>query len=152
VLSSTFIYLQHFSKRAEIRFATYKISVTSLRNARFIADGAPDGVMLAPRRLSGIIPMLKSSSPQIISSPLVRGYWIDYQEGVKRENATIFAEEGILQYKQDFEYVVSEGFVDVVVCQSNIFQAPSGKEILAILNNNGFIHKQTVKKLVIFWR
>ncbi|MGC1377909.1 MAG: DUF6077 domain-containing protein [Anaerolineales bacterium] len=146
---SVFGYLFHFSNGNQLDFATYKLPANDLRNAQAIVAVAPKGVMLAPENLYGIIPMISSSSPQIRTRSEVKGFWISFQEGVKRDNASSFV-GGDLKYEADFIYVINQGLVDVVVCQSDVLDSPGGEKVMAALKKNGFAHKKVVKDYTIF--
>lgn len=148
---SSIQYIRHFYQRDQIQLAGYKIPPADLALAQEIAHNAPDGLMLSPPNIYGLIPMLVSNKPQV----RMRG---DSRAVVERKEyfLTIRASRfvgGETRFQKEFFELVSKKAVDVLVIKSTLLLDKSiGLTIRQILESNGYINQSHTEEYTIIWR
>lgn len=144
-------YMNHFYQQDQIQIAGYKIPPADLDLARKVADVAPDGLMLAPPNIYGLVSMLTSNKPQV----RMRG---DSRAVVERGEylLTIGASRfvgGETKFQKKFVELVSKKAVDVLVIKSALLlDEAQGPTIRQVLEANGYIKQNHLSEHTILWR
>ncbi|MBI9047143.1 MAG: hypothetical protein JEZ06_21835 [Anaerolineaceae bacterium] len=133
----------------------YKLSVGNMQAAEGIIKIAPEGTMLAPPEISGVIPMLSSKHPQVsIWGDGVR-LWLGNcglspHVASKRIAATEFIGGDQSNYSEFQDFLNTEGeIIDSIVMLRTIIESEDVKTQLAI---HDFKHQSTVENYIVLWR
>lgn len=152
VLSGSLVqYWNHFYRQDQIQLAGYKTPPADLVLAQKIADIAPDGLMLAPPNIYGLVPMLTSGKPQVRMRGDSRAV-VERGEYLLTIGASRFA-GGETKFEKAFLELVSKKAVDVLVIKSALLgsEAP-GPIVRQTLKESGYISQVQVDEYTIFWR
>lgn len=124
--------------------------------AEKILNITPEGVMLAPYPISGIIRMISSHYPQMITRSDILSFYLGEQgrtdDASLRLDASLFL-EGQEQNLQAFTALMNRypEIQSVVFAKGGLAQMNSA-EINIFLRGKGFLHQQGLKKYVVFWK
>lgn len=124
--------------------------------AEKILNITPEGVMLAPYPVSGTIRMISSHYPQMITRSDILSFYLGEQgrtdDASLRLDAAFFL-EGQEQHLQAFTALINlyPEIQSVVFAKGGLAQMNSAK-INDFLRSRGFIHRQGLKKYMVFWK
>ncbi len=136
-----------FRRGGEFGWPAYNLRGSALAVAWRVAAEAPEGPMLAPPDVAGIIGMLEGGHPQVHLREDPIPMWLPWAEAEQRFAATRFA-EGDVSALAAFERVVASlPGLQVVVIRTALIPHVSG-----ILHTSGFIHSVEEGEYTILWK
>jgi len=139
--------------RADLGWPRYKMSPTIEKYAKDVIANTPEGPMLAPLPLGGVIAMLNSNYPQMRVFNEVERAWFG-ERGMSSEiNKRICASEFVNGDKPDclqaFNSLLEYNNLHSVV----IFkEAAIDSLVQSALSKNGFTNYKDVDDLMVYWR
>jgi len=136
-----------YRRGGELGWPAYNLRGSALSVARRVAAEAPEGPMLAPPDVAGIIGMLEGGHPQVHLREDPIPMWLPWSESERRFAATRFA-DGNASAQGAFEEVVkSLPDLQVVVIRTSL--APTVK---GLLEARGFELGSVEGEYTILWR
>jgi hypothetical protein len=153
---STGHYLGHFHGLGQIGWSDYKLPVGALQDARAVVSVAPEGVMLAPEDLYGIIPMLGAGHPQIRTRPDGQQLWIPQprERGI-RVGASQFVggNRGVADRRRgelnDLRRLLAAHSPDVLVLDTTVWRM---EEAASVISNAGYMNHRDVGGYTVVWK
>lgn len=132
----------------------YELPEGFVEVAQAIVSQTPEGTMLAPRELSGIIPMLSSRHPQV--RVRTDGVLLWFAEcgapelGTVRVGASEFVGGNRDRFPDFQEFLSIEGrIVRSIVLRGELMQS---EDVRALLETHRFVNRRTVGAYVVVWR
>jgi hypothetical protein len=149
-------YVAHFHSLGQIHWPSYKLPAGALQDAQAVVSVAPEGVMLAPEDLYGIIPMLEPGHPQIRTRSDGLHFWISDSEDRRiRANASRFVSRhrGVggpaRREYDDFRLLLDRHSPDVIVLNATQLEA---FETASAIIENGYSSQRNVGKYIVVWK
>jgi len=149
-------YVAHFHSLGQIHWPGYKLPAGALQDAQAVVSVAPEGVMLAPEDLYGIIPMLGPGHPQIRTRPDGQRLWIPESEDRRiRVNASRFVSRhrGVggprRREYNDFRLLLSRHPPDVIVLNATLLEA---FETASAIIENGYTNQRNAGEYTVVWK
>ncbi len=149
-------YVAHFHSLGQIHWPGYKLPAGALQDAQAVVSVAPEGVMLAPEDLYGIIPMLESGHPQIRTRSDGQHFWIPESEDRRiRLNASRFVgrHRGVDDPRRreydDFRLLLDRHSPDVIVLNATLLEA---FETASAIIENGYTNQRNAGEYTVVWK
>jgi hypothetical protein len=138
--------------QGNLSFFIYDVRSNDFSISQKVLAIAPKGIMLAPTRLNGLIPMIDSFHPQLVTGEDGNDLWLSGTDKTVKECALRFI-DGNMKYISYFAQLVKEqdNLKSVIVHQS-VLTGNKALKVEAILESAGFAHKQSVGAFVLFWK
>ena len=136
-----------FRRGGEFGWPAYNLRGSALAVARRVAAEAPEGPMLAPPDVAGIIGMLEGGHPQVHLREDPIPMWLPWSESERRFGATRFAEGDVSAQWAFEEVVASLPGLEVVVLRSSVL--PGVADLLAA---RGFATVAVEGEYSILWK
>lgn len=141
-------YVSQFRPRGTFGRPIYKMNRWWLSAARAIVRVAPEGAMLAPPAVQGLVPMLASGRPQISARADATAFWLSAEDQKLRPAAARFA-GGEDAREPKFMRVLRSGIADVVVVSIG---RRSRAYLTKLLAEAGYTETARSENYLVAWR